>query len=33
MAKHNVYVELPWRETGKTDTYFTVYADGKKLVR
>ena len=30
MAKHNVYVNLPWRELGKADAIFDVYTDGKK---
>jgi len=30
MAKHNVYVNLPWRELGKEDVLFNVFSDGKK---
>lgn len=31
MAKHNVYVNLPWRELGKVDVIFDIYRDGEKL--
>jgi hypothetical protein len=31
MAKHNVYVNLPWRELGKVDAQFNIYQDEKKL--
>lgn len=30
MAKHNVYVNLPWRELGKADAIFEVYTDNRK---
>lgn len=30
MAKHNVYVNLPWRELGKADALFDVFTNGRK---
>lgn len=31
MAKHNVHVNLPWRELGHSDVVFTIYEDGEKF--
>lgn len=31
MATHNVYVNLPWRELGKSDALFEIFRDGEKL--
>ena len=31
MAKHNVYLNLPWAELGKADTIITIDEDGKRL--
>ena len=27
MAKHNVHINLPWREIGKADVEFQIYKD------
>jgi hypothetical protein len=31
MPQHNVHVNLPWREIGKSDVVFEVYEDGEKF--
>lgn len=31
MAKHNVYVDLPWRELGKTDLKIRIYENDELL--
>lgn len=31
MAKHNVYVDLPWRELGKTDLKVQIYENDELL--
>lgn len=31
MPKHNVYVNLPDAELGKSDALFSIYKDAKKL--
>lgn len=31
MAKHNVFVNLPWRELGKADAQFEIYQNDMKL--
>ena len=29
MATHNVHINLPWREIGKSDVEFQIYQDGE----
>lgn len=31
MAKHNVHINLPWSEIGKTDVEFQIYQNGEKF--
>jgi len=31
MARHNVHVNLPWREIGKSDVEFEIYKDEEVL--